>query len=84
MALLLVELGPQAGKFLRILGLLVAFSRDALPFPLLVVESVAIREMSTREYLGGSPLAVLLLPPLDVPGLLAMVLVGREGSPHSF
>lgn len=51
MALLLVQLGPQAAQVLGILGLFVRFTGLALADALIVVE----------------PLTVLLLPALDVP-----------------
>lgn len=51
MALLLVQLGPQAAQVLRILGLLVRFTGLALADTLIVIE----------------PLTVLLLPAFDIP-----------------
>ena len=42
MAFLLVELGPEAVQFLRILGLLVAFAGETLAFSLFVVESIRL------------------------------------------
>lgn len=58
MALLLVQLGPQAAQVLGIFGLLVAFTGLALPGALFVVEA----------------LAVLLLPALNVPSGMVSVL----------
>lgn len=52
MALLLVQLGPQATQILSILRLLVRLTRLLLAQPLIVIQ----------------PLAVLLLPTFDIPG----------------
>lgn len=58
MALLLVQLGPQAAQVLRILGLLVRFTSLALADTLIVIE----------------PLTVLLLPAFDIPiSLISML-----------
>jgi hypothetical protein len=54
MALLLVQLGPQAAQILGILGLFVRFTGLALADALVVVES----------------LTVLLLPAFDIPKVL--------------
>ena len=43
MALLRVQLGPQAAQVLRILALLVTLARRLLPCPLLVIETPAVK-----------------------------------------
>jgi chromate transport protein ChrA len=47
MALLLVQLGPQAAQFLGILGLFVTFTGFALPGAFIVIESVGLLD---RQY----------------------------------
>lgn len=55
-------------ELLSILRLLVAFTGKALSFPLLVVKSgELIKKGSSHKPTGMIPLAMLLLPPLDVP-----------------
>jgi hypothetical protein len=55
-------------ELLSILRLLVTFTGQALSFPLLVVKSgEVIKKGSSHKLTGMIPLAMLLLPPLDVP-----------------